>query len=506
LGSATEPVPALEWCPSVSPWLIAIATVLPSFMVALDTSVANVSLPRIAANLSANTLHTTPILTGYLVANAIVLPATGWLSQFFGRKRLLIASIGLFTLASVVCGAAWSLQILVIARVVQGASGGALLPVSQAVLLESFRPEKRGEAMAAYGMGAIVAPIVGPALGGWITDYYSWRWVFYINVPVGIVAAAMAVLLIEDPPYLKHLVRRGIDYVGFAAMAVGLGALQIFLERGQEHHWFATAWVTWLAAVSAGSLVFFVLWELRSSHPIVDLRVMRSRNFALAVPMAGIYGVILYGSLVLVSLLMQELMGYPAARTGIAITPRGVGAMFSMLIAGRLVRRIDGRILIASGFLLLAWGSFLLGHMSRDLGLGHVLLPNAIMGGALGFIFVPLTTMCIGILPNEQIGTATGIYNLMRNMGGSVGIAGVATVLAHRTHTRQASLLLARGALDGLLLKEAMLGGFVDTFRALGYLALAALPLAMLLKHVVSREQLDLVNRESPKPVPVELE
>jgi DHA2 family multidrug resistance protein len=487
--------------------LIAITTVLPSFMVALDTSVANVSLPRIAAGLSANTLHTTAILTGYLVANAIVLPATGWLSQFFGRKRLLIASIGLFTLASVACGEAWSLQMLIIARVVQGASGGALLPVSQAVLLESFRPEKRGEAMAAYGMGAIVAPIVGPTLGGWITDHYSWRWVFYINVPVGIVAAVMAVLLIEDPPYLKHLVRRGIDYVGFAAMAVGLGALQIFLDRGQEHHWFATTWITWLAAVSAGSLLVFVLWELRASYPIVDLRVMRNRNFAVAVPIAAIYGVILYGSLVLVSLLLQDLMGYPAAQTGIAITPRGVGAMFSMLIAGRLVRRLDGRILIASGFLLLAWGSFLLGHVSRDLGLGQVLLPNAIMGGALGFIFVPLTTMCVGTLPNEQIGTATGIYNLMRNMGGSVGIAGVATVLAHATHTHQASLLWAHGALDGLLLKKAILGGFVDTFNALSYVALAVLPLAMLLKHVVEKERLKpVVNGESPQPVPMEVE
>ncbi|MGE5320678.1 MAG: DHA2 family efflux MFS transporter permease subunit [Hyphomicrobiaceae bacterium] len=302
-------------------WLIAGAMILPTFMVALDTSVANVALPSMAASLSATAHQTTAVLTGYLVANAIVLPATGWLAQYFGRKRFLIANIVLFTLASIVCGMAWSLPVMVVARVVQGASGGALLPVTQAVVLESFAPALRGEAMASWGLGVIVAPIIGPTLGGWITDSYSWRWLFYINVPVGIVAIVLAQMLVHDPAYLRNAGRRSIDYFGFCAMAVGLGSLQILLDSGQRHHWFATPWIRWAAIISALALGAFFLRERRVRQPVVDLGIVRDRNFGCGLLLGGVYGFILYASLVMLPLFLQGLMASPVCSAERPIRP-----------------------------------------------------------------------------------------------------------------------------------------------------------------------------------------
>ena len=492
MGSATQTSPAkTEWQPKVSPWLVAATTALPAFMVTLDTSVANISLPRIAASMSSQAVNTTAVLTGYLVANAIILPATGWLSQFFGRKRLLITSIGLFTLASVLCGAAWSLPVLIVARVLQGASGGVLPPVAQAIPLESFPHSRRGDAMAVYGITSIVGPIIGPMLGGWITDHYSWRWVFYINVPVGLVGIVLALAILSDPPYVRNLVRSGIDYLGFAAMAVGLGTLQFLLDEGRQHDWFATASIRWLALISAAALAAFVRREFATAHPIVNLRILRNRNFSVGVAMIGVYGAVLYGSLVLLPLLLQDLLGFPAAQTGFAMTPRGVGAMISMFIAGRIVRRTEGRILIVGGFLMLAWGSFLLGNVSLDIGLSYVMWPNLLMGMGLGFVFVPLTTIAMGSLPNEQLGTATGIYNLMRNMGGSIGIAGVTTVLSRSTQAHYAGVVRMHGTLLPMLARKASVAAFVDTFHLLAYLSLAILLLTFLWRRACPAKEPD---------------
>lgn len=291
-----------DWRPATNPWLIAITMILPTFMVALDTSVANVSLPYIAGSLSSSLDEATWVLTSYLVANAIILPISGWISQVLGRKRFLIISMVVFTFASFLSGAAVSLDMLIIARVIQGASGGALLPISQAVLLESFPPEKRAEAMAVYAFGVIVAPVVGPTLGGWITDSYTWRWVFYINLPVCLLAIMLTRLLIEDPPYIRGQVPKSVDYTGFALMAVGLGALQVVLDRGERADWFASEWVLLGAIASAVCLVGFVLWELNSREPIVELRVLADRNFAVGFVLATVYGFILYGTLVMLPL------------------------------------------------------------------------------------------------------------------------------------------------------------------------------------------------------------
>ena len=510
------------WQPGVNPWLIALTMVLPTFMVALDTSVANVALPHIAGSLSASTDEATWVLTSYLIANAIVLPITGWLATYLGRKFFLILSITAFTLSSALCGAALTLGMLIFARVVQGASGGALLPVSQAVLLESFPPAQRGEAMAAYGLGVVFAPIIGPTLGGWITDNASWRWVFYINVPVGVLAVLMTSVFIEDPPYLRGRMRGTIDYVGFLLMAVGLGTLQVILDKGERNDWFSAEWIRWFALISVCSLVGFFLRERRATHPIVNLQVLTNRNLGVGILLAAVYGVILYGSLVMLPLFLQNLMGYPALQSGLAITPRGIGALFSMTLAGRLVRRVDGRFLIIMGYLGLAWAGFLFGDINLQISMISVVIPNIIIGASMGFIFVPLTTLAMGMLPNEQMGAGTGLYNLMRNLGGSIGIAFVSTMLARDAQLHQAllvshltpsapaflerlhtlrQLFLARadvvtatreayGAIYRILLQQSTLCAFVDTFRLLGYVSLVGVPLTFLFKKV----------RESARP------
>ena len=316
----------------------------------LDTSVANVAVPHIAGNLSASTDEATWVLTSYLVSNAIVLPMTGWLCGFFGRKRFLIGCIACFTLASAACGAAGTLGFLVFARIAQGAAGGALQPLSQAILMESFPPAKRGMAMAVFGLGVVVAPIIGPVLGGWITDNYSWRWIFFINVPLGTLAVLMSQAFIEDPPYLReaHENRGGsIDYIGFGVLALWLGTLQVILDRGQQDDWFNATWLCWASAISVVSLVFLIYRELRVEHPLVDIRVFANRNFAVGTLLMTVVGVVLYSTIALLPLFLQGLMGYPALNSGMAMSPRGVGAVCSLLVVGRI--GIEGRYTAADG-------------------------------------------------------------------------------------------------------------------------------------------------------------
>lgn len=512
-SSSPPTEPEEPWRPSHDPRAVALTVVLPTFMVVLDTSVANVSLPYVAGTLSASTHEATWMLTSYLVANAIVLPSTHWMARLVGRKRLLIWSVLFFTLASAASGAAHSLAMLIAARVIQGASGGLLLPTSQAVLLESFPREERGEAMAAFGLGVVVAPVVGPTLGGWITDNYSWRWIFYINVPIGVLAVFLVQIFIEDPPYARKAPPGSVDALGFGLMAVGLGALQVILDRGQQDDWFSAVWIRWFTVLSAASLLAFLLWERRAREPVVDLRVFRDRNFSLGIFLVTTYGLILFGALVLLPLFLEELMGYTAFRSGLAVSPRGLGAAVSMTIAGRLVSRIDGRYLISTGFLLLAWAGFELGRINLEISVWTVVWPNATIGLALGFIFVPLTTLTVASLPNAEIGTATGLYNLMRNLGGSFGIASLTTLIARGTQAHQSVLaayltpsnplfqyglsrlqgffalqgnawIATQGApvlLYRLLLQQSALLAFVDAFRFLGFLAVIGIPLPFLL-------------------------
>ncbi|MGD1084828.1 MAG: DHA2 family efflux MFS transporter permease subunit, partial [Verrucomicrobiota bacterium] len=315
-----------QWRPHVNPWWIAFAVMLATFMEVLDTSIASVALPYIGGNLGATPSEATWVLTSYLVSNAVVLPASGWLSRHFGRKRLLITCIMIFSVSSVLCGAATSLPMLVVARVLQGAGGGALQPLAQSIMLESFPPARRGTAMAVYGVGVVCAPILGPTMGGWLTDTWSWRWAFYINVPVSIIAVYMISLFVRDPPWIREGKPGRIDGVGLGFMALGLGTLQILLDRGQEMDWFGSIWMRWMAGISAGSLLFFIFWELRVSDPIVNLRILKNRNFAVACGLFFLFGAAIYGLVALQPLFLQTLLGYSALESGLTVTPRGVGA------------------------------------------------------------------------------------------------------------------------------------------------------------------------------------
>ena len=495
-----------EWRPSFNPWLIAVSVMLATFMEVLDTSVATVALPHIAGTLSATTDEATWVLTSYLISNAIVLPTSGWLGNRFGRRRYQLASVLVFTLASMLCGASTSLGMLIAARVVQGAAGGGLQPVSQAVLLESFPPRRRGAAMAAYGMGIIVAPLVGPLLGGWLTDNYSWRWIFYVNVPIGLLALFMINRFVEDPPYIKRSAASAIDYVGLGFLAVWLAALQVMLDKGQEADWFGAVWVRWFAVVAVVFLVAFIVRELRTDDPIVDLRVLRNRNLAVGTFLIGLIGVVIYGTTALLPLFLQELLGYPALQSGIAVAPRGIGAILSMIIAARLVGRIDSRVLVSVGIVIRAASLFMLGNLSLSAGMSNIVWPNIVNGFANGFLFVPLTTMTMETLPQDLIGHGTGLYNLLRNVGASFGISMVATMLARDAQKHQAIMvgdmnpynpaysqmllqlqhslaITARQAVDmayGILVKQATLLAYVDDFRLLAFLTLFCLPFVLL--------------------------
>jgi DHA2 family multidrug resistance protein len=511
--------PTASWQPTASPWVIAASVMLATFMEVLDTSVANVSLPHIAGSLAAGTDESLWVLTSYLVANAIILPAAGWLASTFGRKRLLMACVTIFTLASLAAGAATSLGMIIVARIFQGLGGGALQPLAQAVLLESFPPAKRGVAMAVYGMGVVVAPIIGPTLGGWITDNYTWRWIFYINLPIGILAVVMIRAFVEDPPYIRPLAPRRIDYLGFALLALWLGALQIALDKGQQDDWFASTLIRVLAVVAGLGLIAFVWRELTVDDPIVDLRVLRNRNFAVGVGLIAVMGAVLYSSIALLPLFLQTVMNYPSLQSGLALSPRGIGALASMIVVGQLVSRLDTRYMIATGFGLLALATFMLSHLTLDVAMRNITLPNIVAGFAMGFIFVPLTTTAMGTLRNEQIGGATGLYNLMRNIGGSIGIAVVTTLLARDSQAKHALLVghLApdnpafqdylqglRGALTPevgaaaagdqalailyqMLLRQVALLSYVDNFRLISIICLLCVPLVFLFRRVRAR-------------------
>jgi len=498
----------------VNPWVVAIAVMTATFMEVLDTTVVNVSLPHIAGNLSATIDESTWALTSYLVANAIVLPLTGWLANHFGRKRLLMSSVAAFTLSSFFCGLAPNLSFLILFRVIQGFTGGALQPISQAVLLEAFPPEDRGRAMAFWGLGIVVAPILGPVLGGWLTDSYSWRWVFYINIPVGIVSLALIHLYVFDPPYITRRSDR-IDYWGIGLLAVGIGALQLLLDKGQEDDWFASRFMTSLAMIAVAMLVAFVVRELRTEHPVVDLRVLKVRTYTAGVFLMTVLGFVLYGSLVLLPLLLQTLLGYPSLQAGIALAPRGMGAFIAMPLVGMIMGRVDARKILAVGLVVGASTLYWFGSLNTSLGYWDIFWPQFIQGVSLGLLFVPLTTITMDPIPRENMGNATSIFNLMRNIGGSMGIAASTTLLTrHRQeHTsvlaahvdpynpqvrglleQMRSTFMAQGAdfvtatdraraaVFGMVQREAMMLSFTDVFRLLALLFLAMLPLLLLMR------------------------
>jgi DHA2 family multidrug resistance protein len=508
--------PHEPWHPSHNPWLIALAVMTAPFMEVLDTSVANVALPHIGGNLSATPEEATWVLTSYLVSNAIILPMTSWLANYFGRRRLFLLCVVIFTLASVLCGMAPTLSFLIAARVVQGLGGGAMVPIAQAIMLESFPVAKRGAAMAAFSMGIIVAPILGPTLGGWITDNYSWRWIFFINVPVGLLAFIMAAQVIEDPPYIRRNKHASVDFAGFALLAIWLGTLQIVLDRGQEDDWFASDWICCLAGISALAFSTMLIREFRAAHPIVDWHVLKNRNFATGVGLITLVGLVLYGTTAAIPIYLQTLMGYTALESGMTLSPRGLAAFATTIVVGRLVGRVRNRYLLWLGFILVAVSSFMLGRVSLSVDMATVIWPSVVNGIGISFIFVPLTTATFAYLRQDQMGNATGIYNLMRNIGGSLGIAFVTTMIARDAQVHQVALVahttpydaafmhqvaVVKSALAlhadpvtatmrayeliyGQVLQQGRLWAFVDNFRLFGILCLCCLPLILLFRRV----------------------
>ena len=431
------------WTGGHNPWSIALVATIATFMEVLDTSIANVSLPHIAGSLSVSTDESTWVLTSYLVSNAIVLPISGWLSTKFGRKRFYMTCVALFTVSSFLCGIAPNLGMLVFFRVLQGIGGGGLAPTEQSILADTFPPRRRGMAFAVYGMAVVLAPAVGPTLGGFITDHYSWRWVFFINVPVGLASLLLSYRVLTDPPHLTEAGKKigGIDTIGLGLIAVGLGALEYVLDKGQEDDWFASSTITVFAVISAVALISFVVWELRQEHPVVEVRLFRNPSFAVSNLLMLVLGIILFGSTVLLPQFTQILMGWSAQDAGMALSPGGIAVILCMPLVGVLVGKVDARYLIAFGFSL---SSVALYHMARTMHPGMdfstAVWLRIFQASGLAFLFVPINSVVFNGVPPEKNNAVSGIVNLSRNMGGDIGIAMVTTLIARRSQVHQANL------------------------------------------------------------------
>ncbi|HEX5230471.1 MAG TPA: DHA2 family efflux MFS transporter permease subunit [Bryobacteraceae bacterium] len=521
IAKGQEPIAAataLPWTPSVSPWLIAATVMLATFMEVLDTSIANVSLPHIAGSLSATVDESTWVLTSYLISNAIVLPLTGWLSMLFGRKRLFIGCVIIFTVSSFLCGLAPNLPLLIFFRILQGAGGGGLQPISQAILVESFSRKKQGMAMAVYGMGVVVAPIIGPTLGGWITDSFSWRWIFFINVPVGVVAILMTLALVEDPPYLiRRTLAQGlkIDFIGLGLLGLGLGFLQVMLDKGQIEDWFESRFIVTCAVLGALGIIGVIFWELNQKEPLIDLRLFKQVNYSMATFMMFALGVVMYGTTVLLPILLQTQMGYTAEWAGLVLSPGGVTTLLVMPLVGRLLTSYQPRWLVVAGLVILAVGMYRLSALSLQAGFWTFVFTWTISRAGMPFLFVPINVMAFAYVPREKTNNATGLINLMRNMGGSVGISLVTATQTRMAQISQSNLashmtsmnplfaarvksmtgaMVAAGSdpvqaahqaqamMYGQLLRQSSMISYINVFRVLAWICVALIPLMFVMK------------------------
>ena len=496
--------------------IVGFTVMLPTLMVIVDTSVVNVSLDHIRGSLSAGIDEATWSITMYLAANAIIIPMTGWLSRLFGRKRYLIFSIVLFTISSLFCGLAWNIQSLVFFRILQGLAGGALQPISQSILLETYPPHQHGMAMAVFGIGIMFGPIIGPVMGGWITDNWAWQWIFYINIPVGIVSILLAFIFVVDPHYLKNTIHK-IDYWGIVFLGVGIGCLQFILDRGRRYDWFSSDLIVWLTLIVVVCLLVFIVRETMTEHPIVHLTVFKNYSFTMGNIVVFFVLFNLFGSIVLLPIYLQTLMGYSATLAGLVLAPGGMASLVAMPIAALLIKRINPKVVVVSGVLLTAYSTYLMSLFTRSADFIAVLWPRLFMGIGMGFIMVPLFTLTLSHIRKEEMGNATSIFNLARNLGGSFGVAIATTILTRRAQFHQARLvdhmtpfdlhyqwsaqqateLLQRQGLEpalaptgGLavlyekLLNEASMMSFNDVFYALAVMILCMLPLVVCMQHI----------------------
>jgi DHA2 family multidrug resistance protein len=493
-------------------WIIALAVVLPTLLEVIDTSVVNVSLDHIRGSLSAGFDEATWAITAYLVSNAIIIPLTGWLSRVFGRKRYLIFSVMLFTLSSFMCGSAKTLSALVFFRIIQGIGGGALQPLSQAILFETFPPTEYGMAMALFGIGVMVGPIVGPVLGGWITDNWSWNWIFYINIPIGIISVFIIMFLIQDPPYLKRI-KEKIDYWGLAFIVVGIGCLQVILDKGQREDWFSSAFILRLSIIAIVSLILFIIVELKVKDPVLNLREFKDISFASANIIQCAAFFVLFASILLLPMFLQQLMGYNAFLSGLALAPGGIATLFAMPLAGKLITKVSPKAVLASGLLITAYSIFTMSRFNLYIDFNTIGLSRIIMGFGMGLSFVPLSSMAFSTIKKEHMGNATSIFSLLRNISGSFGVAIMTTLIARRAQFHQFRLseqitqfdyqyqmgiqksaavlghgatgvnnLAAHGVIYQQLMRQASLFSFTDAFYFATIIMLCVIPLVLFLK------------------------
>ncbi len=500
----------------VNKWIVALTVMLPTLIEIIDTSIVNVSLDHIRGSFSAGVNEATWAISSYLLSNAIVIPMSGWFSRLFGRKRYQIGSIALFTTSSFLCGSAWSLESLIFFRVTQGLAGGGLVPVSQAILLEAFPRKEHGMAMALFGVGAMFGPIVGPLMGGIITDTWSWRWIFYINIPIGLLAIFLSILFIHDPHYMRAR-RMGIDYTGFALLAVGLGSLQYVLDTGQRSDWLGSERIVTFTIISAIALAFLILNEKYHEHPIVNLSLFRDRSFTSACIVMFFVFFNLFGSIVLLPIFLQVLMGYTSLYAGLVMGPGGLASLFTMPIVGRLVTRVNPKLILGTGIIICSGTTYAMSLFNLQTDFWTFVWPRVTLGIGMACIFIPTTTLALSHIPKEKMGEATSIYNMIRNMGGSMGIAFAFTVAARRAQFHQARLvehltpfnptyvmakakatafLSARGAgapPDGAfyreLLRQSNMLGFNDAFFVVAITLMSVLGLVLIMQKPEPEEE-----------------
>ena len=505
-----------EWKPKINPWVMIIPVMLAVFIYVLDGTIGNVALPHMAGSFSATRDESMWILTSYLIAAGIVIPAVDFFSKLCGRKNFFIISILMFTIASMLCGMAKNIEFMIFARILQGFGGGGILPISQAIIIESFTKEQRGAAMSVFGMGVILAPIIGPVLGGWITDNWTWPWIFYINVPFGCIAALLSKKLIEDPPYAKRQHNVKIDGKGFFYLTIWLVTLQTVLDKGNNADWFNATWICWTFGVSVVACILFFHSQLTNKDSLVDLSVFKDRNFSAGTIIQVVIQAVLYASLAILPQFLQSMMGYTAFLSGATMMPRGFGSMLSMLITGTLSNKIDNRLFVMLGLALIGGSSLVFGSLNLQISNMNIAIPNFFMGMGMGLSMIPIMNLSVDTLKNEQMTNATGIQNLLKNIGSAIGTSLVATMLTRFAQVHQYMLVgkmselnpvfiervqTTAGALSaytehsvaqymaqysyyGQLVKQSTLWAFIDSLRIFGVLCLAVIPLLLLMKKI----------------------
>jgi MFS transporter, DHA2 family, multidrug resistance protein len=517
MAAAPAQNPALWRHEAANKWLIALAVMLATIMEVIDTTIANVALLHIRGSLSAGVDEAAWVLTSYIVANAIIIPLTGWCGAYFGRKRFFIFSILLFVFGSLMAGASPNLQMLVFCRVLQGLGGGAMMPMSQAILMETFPPDQQAVAMSVWGMGMMLGPVGGPILGGWITDNYSWRWIFYINAPIGITAALMVAVFVHDPSYIRRGIKK-IDWWGLWLLAIGISCVQVMLDKGERLDWFDSHLILALTAIGCIGLAAFVIRELRTAEPIVNLRVLHNRTFAIGTIFTTVVMFGMYGTYILIPLFCQQISGYTPMLAGLVLSIQSFGTLVSIMLAGRLFNKIDPRVMVALGCLIAGIGSWYMANFYAEIDFWSIAGPGILRGIGSGFIFIPLTTLSLGSVSMENMGTASGLFNMVRTIGGSVGIALLVAMLTSGAQIHQSylaahidpfqlnMLLHAAPAASGMVMnftrhgngpmlgmvymqvqRQAAVMAFVDDFRIIAYIFFILTPVALFMHKPAGR-------------------